>query len=63
MQDTFAAVKNAIKEHCPEDSQTELAESARNLVGFFEILLEIDRENKEQRNEDQRSEHSVHQTK
>jgi len=63
MQDTFTAIKDAIKEHCPEDSQTELAESARNLIGFFELLLEIDQENKERRNEDQRSKHSIHQTK
>lgn len=63
MQDTFATIKDAIKEHCPEDSQMELAESARNLIGFFELLLEIDQERKEQRNENQRSEHSIHQTK
>ena len=51
MQDSFAEIKEAIRNHSQNDSDQELNESTLNLLGFFEILLQIDREQKDKRNE------------
>ena len=61
MQETFSAIQDAIKQHSPGEPEAELSQAAGNLLGFFELLLKIDRKQKEQRNENIRSKHPVHQ--
>lgn len=63
MQETFAAIQDAIKQHSPDESEAELNQAAGNLLGFFELLLQIDREQKERRNENIRSEYPIHQAR
>lgn len=63
MQETFIAIQDAIKLHSSSESEAELSQAAGNLLGFFELLLQIDREQKEGRDESLRSQHSIHQTR
>lgn len=63
MQDNFAEIRESIGNHAPNDSDQELNESAISLLGFFELLLQIDHEQKEQRNENLRNEHPIHQAR
>lgn len=63
MQDSFAEIREAIRNHAPNDSDQELNESAIDLLGFFELLLQIDREQKGKCDENLRSEHSIHQAR
>lgn len=41
-------------------SRDELSEAKNNLVGFFELLIEIDQENKKKSNENNRSADFIH---
>ena len=63
MEDSFAEIRESIRNHAPNDSDQELNESALSLLGFFELLLQIDKEQKDRRNENLRSEHSIHQAR
>lgn len=44
MEDTFSEIKAAINRYSPHDSESELSQSAMNLVSFFELLMQIDKE-------------------
>ncbi|MFH1653366.1 MAG: hypothetical protein ABIE74_04845 [Pseudomonadota bacterium] len=44
MEDTFSELKAAISRYSPHDSESELSQSAMNLVSFFELLMQIDKE-------------------
>lgn len=63
MQDTFQNLKETLNQRGDFATGGELNEAAHNLLGFFELLLQIDREQKERRNENLRSEHSIHQAR
>jgi len=46
---TARNLADAIKRHSPVPmSDDEAAEGARNLAGFFELLIQIERENRQQ---------------
>lgn len=63
MQDTFQNIKESLaacREYVTDD---ELSEAARNLVSFFEVLIQIDSDQKDKRDENYRSEHSIHQAR
>lgn len=62
MEDTFSEIKTALSKHGSYNSESELSQSAMNLVSFFEILMEIDREQSDKKegcNENIRSEHQL----
>jgi hypothetical protein len=47
---TARNLADAIKRHAPAPmTDDEAAEGARNLTGFFELLIEIQRQNQQQR--------------
>jgi len=53
----------ALKRHFPDSSEDELLDGAARLVRFFRLLIEIERERKKERHdEDQRGQHTVHKT-
>lgn len=63
MQDTFQNLKETLNQGNAFANGGELNEAAHNLLGFFEILLQIDKEQEEKRDENLRSEHSIHQAR
>lgn len=72
MQATFQKINESLAECGEYDTDDALCEASRNLIGFFETLIQIDFEQpsvakamvgkKDKSNENIRSEHSIHQT-
>ena len=59
MQDTFQNLKETLNQCGDFATGGELNEATHNLLGFFETLLQIDKEQKEKRDENLRSEHTA----
>lgn len=63
MQATFQNIKESLAACGEYATNDELSEAARNLVSFFEVLVQIDSDQKDKRDENLRSEHSIHQAR